>query len=432
MGTRNFSFGLSRRALRTGVQPISFLMAQAVDNPDVISLAAGLVDDSTLPAKEAHAILKDVLADGPAGRAAMQYGSTAGLAPLRQCLLERLAAMDGLSPDDMGASADNIVVSSGSQQLLFILSDVLIDPGDVVITAWPSYFVYTGTLESMGAKVRAVEMDAGGMRTDSLRAVLGQLADEGMLARVKIVYIQSYHQNPTGLTVAADRRPEIMEIVREFSRDHRILVIEDAAYRDLTYEGQAPPSVKKYDPDNEFVAATYTFSKPFAPGVRTGFALLPDDLTEPVLLQKGNHDFGSSSLCQHLILRAMESGAYDRHLELLRRRYAAKRDATLAALDEHLGGMLDGRVSWTRPTGGLYVYVTFPDSVDTRQGSGLFDAAVAEGVLYVPGEFCYGPDPTRTAPRNTVRLCYGKVEIAQIHEGVARLARAAERTCARA
>jgi len=414
-------FGLSRRGLRTGAQPISYLMAQAVDNPNLISLAAGLVDDQTLPVKQTARLAGKMFAECGAGQVALQYGSTAGLAELRQLLLEHMAGLDGLGPQDLGVTSDDVVITSGSQQMLFILSDILIDPGDIVITAWPSYFVYTGTLLSMGAEVRAVEMDDDGIRPDDLRAVLQSLADEDKLAKVKIVYIQSYHQNPTGITLSADRREQVAEIVRSFSTQRRILIIEDAAYREMTYEGQAPPSIKKYDPSNELVAITQTFSKPFAPGVRTGYCLLPRDLVEPVMLQKGNHDFGSGNLCQHLLLAAIKQGVYHDHLSELRRRYAAKRDVMLESLDKCLGG---GDVRWKRPTGGLYVYLTFPEEVDTGREGKLFKAALDAGVLYVPGEYCFGPDPTRTPPRNTMRLCYGKADIEGIREGIARLAQA--------
>jgi len=415
------SFSFSQRGLRTGPQPISYLIAQAVDNPDLISLAAGLVDDETLPVEQAAGLAGGLLSDKQIGRAALQYGSTAGLAELRQMLVEHIAALDGLTPQDLNATADDVIISSGSQQVLFILSDILLDPGDIAITAWPSYFVYTGTLQSMGAEVRAVEMDDDGIRPEDLRSVLQTLADEGKLAKVKIVYLQSYHQNPTGITLSAERREKVVEIVRSFSTEHRILIVEDAAYRELTYEGQPPPSIKSYDPTNEFVAVTQTFSKPFAPGVRTGYCLLPHDLVEPVILQKSNHDFGSGNLCQHLLLAALKEGVYQNHLIELRKRYAAKRDATLESLARHLG---EGAARWTRPTGGLYVYVTFPETIDTGQDGRLFQAALDEGVLYVPGEYCFGPDPTRTPPRNSLRLCYGKVNVEDIREGIARLARA--------
>ena len=431
MGDSTCDFRFSSRAARTGAQPISFLMAQAVDNPNLISLAAGLVDYPSLPSDESGTILSDLLSqctDGKIdpGKIPLQYGTTHGNARLRHLLLEHMAALDGVTPEQLDASADDVIVTTGSQQLLFILTDCLIDPGDIVITGWPSYFVYTGTLKTFGAEVRCVELDEHGMVPESLDRVLHDIAASGHLSRVKIVYVVSYHQNPTGLTVSAERKPQILDIVKRYSIEHRILVLEDAAYRELTYEGSPPPSIKKYDTTNEFVALAQTFSKPFSPGVKTGYGLLPRPLMDAVVNQKGNHDFGSSNLNQYLLLSAMESGVYAKHVELLCETYAAKRDAMLAALDEHLGGFsLEGSSAhWTRPSGGLYIYLSLPESMDTGRESALFSRSVAEGVLYVPGEYCYAQDPSRTVPRNHMRLSFGVPNIEQIREGVARLATA--------
>ena len=399
-------------------------MAQGVNNPDVISLAAGLVDAETLPTADALGVLEDILGQDDSARAALQYGTTEGVRELRQVLLEHLAGLDGLAAGDWNATADDVLITSGSQQLLFMLADVLIDEGDIVIAAWPSYFVYTGTLTAAAAQVRCVDMDDDGIRPEALEAMLEELSAAGELHRVKMVYLCTYHQNPTGITLSADRKEAVFDLVRRFSKKHRILLLEDAAYRELTCEGQPPASFKYFDRDNRYVALLQTFSKPFAPGLKTGYGLLPRDLVDPVVLQKGNHDFGSSNLCQHLLLAAMRQGIYQRHVAMLRERYAAKRDAMLAALDEHLAPLAAGRVHWTRPTGGLYVYVTLPEEIDTGPDAALFARALDEGVLYVPGEYCYAPDPTRTAPKHMLRLCYGVASIDKIRLGVERLARA--------
>ena len=424
MDADKVTFSLSRRGRRVGPQPISYLMAQGVTNPDLISLAAGLVDYDKLPADETRELLAGVLSDPQSARAALQYGTTTGLAELRESLLDHLAALDGLSRDDWAATADDIIVASGSQQLLFLLTDVLIDSGDVVITGWPSYFVFTGTLAAADARVRCVDMDECGIIPEALESLLGELAAAGELPRVKMVYLCSYHQNPTGITLSADRKEAVLDIIRRFSTDHRILLLEDAAYRELSYEGRPPPSMKYYDRDNRQVALLQTFSKPFAPGLKTGYGLLPRELIEAVTLQKGNHDFGSSNLCQHLLLAAMRQGVYQRHLAVLHRQYAAKRDVMLQALDEHLGDLAADGAAWTRPTGGLYVYLTLPQWMDTGRDGELFRRALDEGVLYVPGEFCYGPDPTRTIPPNRMRLSYGVAGVEDIRRGVERLAKA--------
>jgi 2-aminoadipate transaminase len=423
-------FGFSARAGRASMQPISFLMAQAVTNPDLISLAAGLVDYQTLPAAQTRRLADELLRDEAAARIALQYGTTEGLAELREALLEHMAGLDGLTPADLGATPDDVVVSTGSQQLLQILTDILVDPGDIVITAWPSYFVFTGTLEAAGALVRCVDMDDGGVIPEALEALLQELADHGELYRVKMIYLVPYHQNPTGITLARERREPILNLVREFSREHRILLLEDAAYRELTFRGSPPRSIKSYDTGNEYVALLQTFSKSFSPGMKTGYGLLPRDLVEPVILQKGNHDFGSVNLCQHLLLSALRTGVYQEHVRALCDAYALKCAATLEALQEHLGDSAPGRTHWTRPNGGLYVYLTLPEEIDTGRDGALFAKAIAEGVLYVPGEYCYGPDPSRTIPRNTMRLSYGVADVADIHRGVQRLARAVKSVAA--
>jgi 2-aminoadipate transaminase len=415
------NFSLSRRAARTMTQPIGELMAMGVEREDVISLAAGLVDFDTLPGEELVSITADLLrgADRNA-RSPLQYGTTEGHAELRARLLHHIASLDGLTAGDYGATAEDIVVSGGSQQLLFLLTDVLIDEGDIVITAWPSYFVYTSALKTFGAEVRCVEIDANGIKPESLEDLLETLSVEGLLDRVKIVYVQPDHQNPTGRSLAADRREAIARIVERFGSKHRILLIEDAAYRELTYDGSVAPSIKRWDRDNSFVALLQTFSKSFSPGLRTGYGLLPRALVDPVLLQKGGHDFGSCNLSQHLILEAMTRGVYDRQVRELRAHYRAKAEAMQGALVKNLGGF-DG-VMWTQPTGGLYFWLSLPSSIDTGPTGTLWPSALDAGVSYVPGAYCYAADPSRSIPNNQLRLCFGTVAIDQIGEAVGRLA----------
>ncbi len=424
MATNLPSFRFSRKAARTVPPPINYLMRMALERKGVISLAAGFVDDETLPVAELRDLTGRVLGEAPAGREALQYGTTIGLPALREALLEHLCRLDGVSGDDLALTADNVVVGSGSQQILYIVTDVLVDPGDIVITPWPSYFVYTGALVTLGASVRAVEMDEQGMRTDALAETLADLKRSGDLPRVKVVYVCDYYQNPTGITLSRVRREELLELVRSYSTQQRICVLEDAAYRELHCGAPPPPSIKSLDRANAQVVLAQTFSKPFAPGLRTGYAFLPDDLVGPVLDQKGSHDFGSSNFSQHLLWRAMTSGAYAAHVEALRRRYRQKRDAILEALRRHLGDFQPAETSWTRPGGGLYVYLTLPRWMDTGPEGPLFAAAMAEGVLYVPGEYCYGPDPRRQVERNHMRLTFGTVGVEEIAEGVARLGRA--------
>lgn len=395
-------------------------MAEAVANPRLISLAAGLVDYDALPVDETAELLRDLLADTDRAQTALQYGTTEGFIELRQTLFQHLAAQDGVDPEAMPGSPESLLVTTGSQQLLHLLADLLIDPGDIVITAWPSYFVFTGALTAFGAEVRGVDLDEHGVIPEQLDALLAALQREGRLDRVKVVYLVTYHQNPTGLTLAAERKPAVMDIVKRYSIRHRILVIEDAAYRELTYEGEPPPSLLRHDPEHQHVALLQTFSKPFSPGLKTGYGLLPRELVDAAVMLKGGRDFGSNNLSQHLLLRAMQTGVFARHVERLRRTYARKRDVMLDALETH---MPDG-VTWTRPGGGLYVWLRLPESIDTSRGGPLFQRKLSLGVLGVPGAYCYPNDPTRTPPTHEMRLSFGVPGEADIREGVRRLAEA--------
>lgn len=423
---RHFAF--SSKAGRTPTPPVNFLMDMAVEHKDAISLAAGLVDHETLPTDKTNQVVNEIFSDRSAGQDALQYGTTDGLTELREAVLNYTCQLDRITPGDISISPKNVIISSGSQQMLYIITDILVDPGDIVITEWPSYFVYTGVLRSLGASVRAVEMDENGMITSSLADTLEHLKRSGELKRVKIVYLCDYYQNPTGLTLSQERREKLVEIVRSYCVDHRICILEDAAYRELCYDTDSPPrSIKSYDRDNSLVVLAQTFSKSFSPGMKTGYAILPDELVEPVLNQKGNHDFGSCNLVQHIILRAMQNGHYARHVEMLKQRYKEKRDAILDALQDNLGDFLPGETHWTRPDGGLYVYLTLPEWIDTGPNGLLFKTALAEGVVYVPGEYCYGPDPHRNVERNHMRLTFGTVSVSEINEGIARLARSIKR-----
>jgi len=427
MGSQLPSFRFSKKARRTLPQPINFLISAALQDENVISLAAGLVDEETLPAEEVRRLSSELLTDEATAKRSLQYGDTAGLTALREAVVEHVCQLDGVSAGDLSITPHNVVLGSGSQQLLYIVSDILVDPGDIVITEWPSYFVFTGTLSSLGASVRAVEMDEQGMKLDALEATLEKLKRSGELEKVKIVYVCDYYQNPTGITLSEPRRRRLLELVRSYSSAHRICLLEDAAYRELSCEEAPPRTIKSYEADNAQVVLALTFSKPFAPGMRTGYAVLPDDLVEPVLNQKGNHDFGSSNFTQHLLLRALEGGTYHEHAEALRKRYRGKRDAMLEALQRHLGRLGVEGISWTRPGGGLYVYLTLPEWMDAGKDGELFSTALKEGVIYVPGGYCYGPDPERQAPTNHIRLTFGTVSASAVREGVARLARAIEK-----
>ncbi len=418
---------LSEKSRRTTDSPISYFIQKALDTPGLISFAAGLVDETSFPAAEVAAAVADIMGNAASARAALQYGSTQGLTALREQVLNHVCTADRVQPADVNLSPADVAITTGSQQLLYLLGELLFDPGDIVITEAPSYFVYHSLLQSHGARVLSVPMDEHGMRMDALEALLERLKRSGDLGRVKVIYTVDYFQNPTGLTLSAERRAKLVELARRFSAGHRILILEDAAYRELRYTGDDLPSVKRFDTGNDFVVYTGTFSKSCSPGLKTGYAIMPRDVMEPMMHLKGSHDFGSTNLAQHLVSHLVASGAYARQIEKLQGVYRRKRDLLLAALGREFGDFPGA--SWTVPAGGLYVWLTL-DGIDTGPGGQLVPAGLDAGVLYVPGEFGYVPDEHGRVPRNQCRICFGVATPDEIPEGVRRLRRAAEAVAA--
>jgi 2-aminoadipate transaminase len=410
---------LSRRWHYAREQAISFLMQQAVENPQVISLAAGLVDFETLPVDEALAGVKELMADKGAAQRALQYGTTPGADDVRCAILKHFAKQEECSAAAPGIDTSRVVLTTGSQQLLSLACEVLLDPGDICLVADPTYFVFLGNLNGVGAEAVGVAADDDGMRTDALETALQRLDSEGRLDRVKLIYVVSYYDNPRGVSMSAARRREVVEIARRWSRTQRILILEDAAYRELRYDGPELPSVWSCDPTGEQVIYTQTFSKSFSPGLRVGFGILPRDVVGPVCDRKGNEDFGSANFNQRLIGKVLESGQFEQHLKEVCRNYAKKRDAMLRAAEEHFSA-IDG-AAWVHPAGGLYVWMTLPPAIDTGFKGRLFEEAVKRaGVMYVPGGLFYAAG----TPRNQMRLSFGVQSPDGIREGMRRLASA--------
>jgi 2-aminoadipate transaminase len=398
------------------------LMQTALATPGLISLAAGFVDAVSLPLDLVGQAVADVLADPVEGRRALQYGSTPGDVRLRRRLLAQVEQDEGVPAGTWESLLPRTVITSGSQQLLYLVSEILLDPGDIVLVESPTYFVYLGVLESRGARAVGVATDDGGLRLDALEATLKDLDARGELDRVKLIYTVSEHSNPTGISLAAERRGPLVEIARRWSRRRRILILEDAAYRGLCFEGTEPPSVWRHDHDGDTVILARTLSKTLSPGLRVGFGILPEPYAGAVLKLKGNHDFGSANFNQVVAETLMADGSYDRHVERLRGVYRRKRDVLLGALEEQFED-LRGLVSWTHPRGGLYVWMTVPDGLDTGPSGPLFPRCLEEGVIYVPGAHAFAETPG-PVPTNGMRLCFGTPSEAELVEGTRRLATA--------
>jgi len=420
-----FENGLSRRAHWAGGEPIAnLLMAKTLAHPELVSLAAGFVDHQSLPVEATGQALDRIWSDAGKARAALQYGTTIGYAPLREAVLDRMLKADGRTAAELSLSADQVVVTAGSNQLLYLVGDSLLDPGDVVICGAPSYFVILGTLGNLGARAVGVEIDEHGLIPEAVEDALARLEAAGELERVKLIYVCTYYDNPSGVTVPAERRTALVETARRWSRVGRIHLIEDAAYRELRYYGDDVPSLRSFDREGDTVIHVGSFSKSFSPGVRVGWGMLPRRLVEPVLSAKGNLDFGSPNFNQVMMATVLEMGLFDPHVEKLRGVYRRKIDATLEAADDFLAPI--GRVEWVRPTGGHYVWLRLPEPIDTGVSGSLFDLAAQEGVLYVPGEFCYPPQG-QPVPKNMLRLSFAFPSCESIRKGIEALGRAIRR-----
>ncbi len=407
---------LSPKARRATDPPIAWLLRMPIENPEIISLAAGFVDEESLPAEEVEDCARELLG-GKKDKTPLQYGTTPGFLPLREELcrmLERQGAGKSISPEE-------VVLTGGSQQLLHLITDVLVSEGDIVLVGDPTYFVYMGTLQAAGAKVMGVALDEKGIIPDALEEKLRSLQGSGDLERLRLVYLMTYFQNPTGTSLAWERMETVYEILSRYCElGRKTFVIEDAAYKELRFEGEDTPYLKSLDSGNRGVVLVGSFSKSFSPGLRVGFGWAPPQLLEHVLRQKGNEDFGSSNFCQHLMHRAITSGRYSRHVEMLRARYRKKRDLMLRGIAQHF----PSDVEVIKPLGGMYVWAALPGGMDTGCKSELFKEALRRNVLYVPGEFCYCSEPGVAKPTNNLRISFGMVTEENIAAGMARLGEA--------
>jgi len=414
--------GLSNRAAWAAGQPISALMSEALAHPELISLAAGFVDQTTLPGEHVRTAIEGLLASPEAARAALQYGTTPGVPDLRDHILQRLLTQDGVSGERNVPTIDQLVVTAGSNQFIHLVLESLLDPGDIVLCAAPTYLVFLGIVSQLGARAIGVQTDAEGMLPSALQEALEQLDRQGEKDRVKAIYLVPYADNPSGITMPLNRSAEIMEISRQWSGAQLpIQLIVDLAYRDLRYSGDEIPSLRTLDERGDQVILAGTFSKSFSPGIRVGWGLLPTHLMAPVCDQKGNIDFGSPNFNQYLMLRVLEQGLLDSHLETICRQYQLKLAAMLAASERWFTGLED--VTWCSPSGGLYVWMEVPERIDTGPQGSLFQAASEEGVLYVAGEYCYATEG-EPVHRNAMRLSFGVQPPDKIEQGMQSLSRA--------
>ena len=333
---------------RTAEPPISWLMRIKLERPRLISLAAGFTDNPTLPVAGSRRLLNELLGDMALGQAALQYGSTAGDDTLRKLTARRIRQLDG-NPRGRAATyeASRTVITHGSQQFLYMATEILCDPDDIVLVEDPTYFVYLGIMQSRGVAGRGVRTNRDGIDLGHLEQVLESLKRDGNLPRLKILYLVSYYQNPTSRSTSLRVKAGALELLRRYERaaGHPIYLMEDAAYRELGFAGTPSASALAVKGAADRVIYSGTYSKPFATGVRVGFGILPEELLTPVLRIKGNHDFGTSHLIQQLVGRALASGLYEKNLAKVQRRYRVKAKAMTDAMGEHF----PGSVQWEQP-----------------------------------------------------------------------------------
>lgn len=390
--THDWSASLARRA-RSGNSGSALAEILALANATgVITLSGGFPAPETFPVDVLAELMRGLLAGDP--EVALQYSPTPGLASVRDAIAGRLGQREGLLPAD-----DELMVTSGGIDALELLAKSLLDPGDVVLVEAPTYLGAIMGFAGYEADVRGVPMDEDGLDVEALATLL----DGGL--RPKLLYTIPDSQNPSGRTMSQDRRTALAALAQR----HGLLVVEDVAYRELSFTGERATSLWALAPD--VVVQIGTFSKTFFPGVRLGWAVGPAPLVARMVEAKQNSDQCAGALGQRLVEEYVRGGHLDRQLELSRALYADRCSAMLDALD---ATMPDG-VTWTRPTGGFFTWLTVPAGIDTTE---LGRRAREARIAFVPGAPFY-PDGRG---RRELRLSFSRVTEQDIHVGVRRLA----------
>jgi 2-aminoadipate transaminase len=409
---------LSALGRRTELPPISWLMQTALTRPKLISLAAGFTDNATLPVELSRKLLNDILRSPKTGQPALQYGITVGEKNLRELTAKHLQKLDG--GHDRAHSPEHVIITGGSQQLLYMTLEALCDEGDIILVEDPTYFVFLSILQSRGIKARGVKLERDGIDLVHLEKVLERFKKSGELRRVKALYLVTYFQNPTGATTSLAKKATTLKLLKKFERaaGQPIYLLEDAAYRELRFDhGVDVPTALTLPGAAERVIYTGTYSKPYAPGARVGFGILPEPLFTTVQRIKGNHDFGTANLLQQLLADALSSGLYDKHVAKVQKNYARKARVMKQALAEHF----PANVEIWESGGGLYFWARLPKGISAGVKSKVFQTALKNDVLYVPGELCYADDPARAKPDNEMRISFGSASEENIRKGIARL-----------
>jgi 2-aminoadipate transaminase len=370
-------------------------MLAITQRPDVISLAGGLPETGTFPPQSFAASAQRIAAEACAR--ALQYGPTEGLDEVKYCIVEAMAA------EDMRVDPAELIVTTGGQQVIDLVTKTLIDPGDVIVAEGPTYPGAVPTFSSYQADVVHIDVDSEGMRVELLEEVLDRLDRDGRTP--KFVYTVPSFQNPAGVTMSLERRRRLVDIANR----RELLVLEDNPYGLLRYEGSPQPTLRSLD-GGVYVMYLGTFSKILSPGIRLGWVVAPPPVLEKINLGKQAADLCTSTLTQLFVRFYFEQGIWRDYVDSLNEVHRARRDAMLDALAE----FFPPQAEWTRPAGGLFVWVTLPDFIDTTD---LLARALRENVAFVPGEGAF----LDGRGRSSMRLNFSGSDEDTIREGIRRI-----------
>jgi 2-aminoadipate transaminase len=373
--------------------------------PDVISLAGGLPAPELFPIDEYRRAFEWVLESE--GVVALQYGPSEGYRPLRTYLAGRLSGFG------LRCTADDILITNGSQQALDLIGKILLDPDDVVVVEKPTYLGALQAFNQYQASYVVVPMDENGMLVDELEPLLERPLPTGR--RVKFIYAIPNFQNPTGRSLSLPRRKQLVQMAAHYG----VAIVEDDPYGELRYEGERLPTLKSLDTSGSVIYLG-TFSKILAPGLRLGWVVTSPEAMEVLLHGKQPADLHTGMVQQMATYEVCRNGFVDHHVEQIKAFYKERRDVMLQALEEHF----PPEAHFTHPAGGLFVWAELPRYVDTRE---LLVEAVQDRVAFVPGQG-FHPDNTGT---NTMRLNFSNVTPDLLREGVRRLGTAIAKRLAR-
>jgi len=376
-------------------------LLKLTEQPEIISFAGGLPDPDTFPRK----ILAELAADEILNnyKKSLQYTTTEGKRPLRAALI------DWFSQDGLHYEMDQVIITSASQQGLDLVAKTFIDPGDAVFVSLPTYLGAIQAFRALEAQLVGIPLLEDGMDLDHLEGAIARARKEGH--RPKLIYVVPDFQNPSGITWSLEKRKGLLEIA---SREG-LLVVEDMPYRKLRFSGEPVPPVAALD--EERVIVLFTFSKVLAAGLRLGALAGPKELVEKVVTMKQATDLCTSALIQRIAARFMLEHDLSAHVRKLCEHYRLKRDAMLQALERYMP-KAEG-ISWTRPEGGLFLWVRLPEQVDTER---MLKRALEHKVAYVIGT----PFFVDGSGKNTLRLCFSEATREEIEEGIRRLGKVVE------